>query len=65
MQKMKLERYFLDSDDDFHWYLVPVSRRKEWERWLDRQDKEAPNFAKRLSAAVSTITFENPQLKRE
>ena len=37
------ERYFLDSDDDGHWYLIPCDRVNEWDNWneamaLDQTD---------------------------
>lgn len=30
-----MTKYFLDNDDDGHWYLVPVEEREAFEEWLD------------------------------
>lgn len=29
------EQYMLVADDDTHWYVIPVSRREEWEKYKD------------------------------
>lgn len=58
--------WFLASDNDAHWYLVPVAHRKEWYEWCDIPDDderawEPPTFAKRLGGGVSIVEFMNPR----
>jgi hypothetical protein len=55
-------RYFLDSDDDGHWYVIPVERHEEWKAWcdIDRDDEaswEVPDFAHKLDGSPSLLTF--------
>ena len=58
-------RYFLDSDDDGHWYLVPCDRRAEWFEWHeipsdDEPSWDVPEFAYRLNGSPNEVAFENP-----
>ena len=58
-------RYFLDRDESGHWYIVPVAKRAEWNKWrdLDGDDFEpdAPQWAKRLALGFQMMTFTDPQ----
>ena len=59
-------RYFLDTDNSCHWYMIPVENRAEWLSWcaLDEEDEAswtAPEFAKRLGGHPNMITFADPQ----
>lgn len=59
-------RYYLDTDNDSHWYLIPVQHREEWNEWLeiDSDDERAwtpPAFAEALGGSPTGITFENPK----
>lgn len=58
------KKYFLDTDNSSHWYLIPMENEKEWNKWvnLDEDDEkswDAPLFAKRINGPQSII-FENP-----
>jgi hypothetical protein len=56
-------RYFLDQDDDTHWYVVPEERRREWEEWLARTGEHAwdvPPWVSPIDRSVNCITFEKP-----
>lgn len=58
-------RYFMTTDHDAHWYIVPTEKRMDWERWLDIDETEpasweAPAFAKRIGGSPSLVTFTNP-----
>jgi hypothetical protein len=60
-------RYFLDQDNSSHWYLVEVTKRAEWEEWLELDESDpsswiAPDFAQILGTAPSMVEFENPTL---
>lgn len=64
MKKIK-ERFFLAQDGSCHWYLVPATRRAEWDAWRDLPEDdedswEAPKWAERLERHPSTVTFESP-----
>ncbi len=57
------ERYFIDSDDDGHWFVIPVARQQEWNEWRDlpSDDERAwdyPYFARAVGGVPSLITFE-------
>lgn len=59
-------RFFLDRDNDSHWYLVPAEYRKEWETWLnlDADDEgswSTPTWAQRLNGSPTQVTFELPE----
>lgn len=61
------ERFFLSTDNDSHWYLVPVAKAAEWEEWSaipedDERAWDAPDFAKPLGGALGLVTFVDPQL---
>jgi len=59
------ERYFFDQDGCCLWYLVPESRRVDWNEWrgLDGEDPEsweAPAYARMLHDCVSQHSFALP-----
>lgn len=63
-----MERYFLGEDPDFGYnrYLVPVSRRADWDRWcgLPGDSPECdvtPDYARRIDD-VELLTFTDPQV---
>lgn len=59
-------RYFLDKDDDAHWYLVKAKYRKEWEEFKSLPSVIAvvPSFAKMLNYNISDMEFSNPLFKK-
>lgn len=64
---MELPRYYIDTDGDGNYFLIPVKRRADWVLWVqigvdDPEDPrawEAPGWAKPVE--VSGVTFENPK----
>lgn len=57
-------RYFLDKDDDAHWYLIPIENRLEWEAFRSSHGDYAPSFAKMLNYNISDMEFSNPVFKK-
>jgi len=62
------ERYYLTKDNDSHWYVVPLSKKTEWEAWKeipsdDERTWEAPDFARRTYGSYELVTFENPEIE--
>jgi hypothetical protein len=62
----KPERFFLSQDHSCHWYLVPATKAKAWEKWLsldsdDERSWDAPDFARRIDGHPSGITFTDPK----
>lgn len=56
------ESYFLDSDNDGHWFIVPLSKNEEWDKWQDIDcDDEArwtvPNFAIPVNGHPGRVIF--------
>lgn len=63
---MKKKRYFMDRDNDGHWYLVDAEYRAEWEAWLDLgrgiADSWVPSlFAIELAGGPPNVTFSDPE----
>lgn len=57
-------RFFLDSDADGHWYVVPENKRAEWQAWVNCDDEDSwqvPDYAKAVGGAPSLVTFTDPQ----
>ena len=58
-------RFFFDTDNDSHWFLVPLERKDEWDAWcsLDEDDEnawDAPEWARPLGGDPSRISFVDP-----
>jgi len=58
------ESYFLDKDDDGHWYVVPLCKSEEWDKWQDiDSDDEAkwkvPEFAIPIGGHPNRIAFKD------
>ena len=63
---LDLPCYFLDSDNDGHWYLIPLANKGAWDLWCDADADdeaswEAPAFAKRLDGHPKWVTFTDPK----
>jgi hypothetical protein len=61
-----MKRFFLDQDQDSHWYLIPVARREAWDAWCelstdDEASWTAPKFAQELGCHPNTVTFSQPE----
>jgi len=59
------ERYFMSTDDSGHWYIIPVTKRQEWEEWSDLPEEdertwEAPDFARPVGGSPTCVTFTDP-----
>lgn len=60
-------RWFLDQDNDCHWYLVRWDKRHVWYEWCDlpSEDPDAweppEGVAKRIGGAPSLVIFTNPE----
>lgn len=55
-------RYFLDTNQDSHWYLIPVVMRADWEAFLilDAEDEHSwnvPQYAREIDGP-NQIEFE-------
>lgn len=57
------DRYYLDSDDDGHWYVVPLSRRAEFSAWLDSPDAAPPPGVVEVGGSPSLVRFPSFQLE--
>lgn len=57
------ERYSLARDDDGHWYVVPVSQREAFSKWLDGVNDEDfdpndyPPGVVAVGGSYSLVTF--------
>lgn len=62
----KPKRYFLDQDNDGHWFLVDADKRAEWEEWVklgpdDETGWRPPEHATELAGGPSNLVFEMPE----
>ena len=60
-------KYTLTTDNDGHWYVIPVDKHKEWNTWLnidpdDERSWDAPDFAKSVGGAPSLVTFDSYEI---
>jgi hypothetical protein len=64
----QLQRYKLLSDDDGHYYIIPVEKTKQFRRWVDAapywEGYREENFEGRaLGGSPSLLTFTDPQVE--
>lgn len=62
------KRYFLDTDNNDHWYVVPVELKAEWDAWMDLPGDdervcEAPEGIVRLEVSHTLVTFTDPVIE--
>ena len=62
---MDTGRFFLSTDNDSHWYVIPVECREDWEAFCDLDpDSEAawtsPDWAVAVGGPPDLVTFERP-----
>lgn len=46
-----MKEYFFDTDEDGHWYIIPLERFEEWNEWFDSdayRDGITPDFVQRI-----------------
>lgn len=55
-----MRQFFLDNDDDGHWYVVAAHCRREWYAWRNSAGEITPDFAYSIGCEPSRILFENP-----
>ena len=61
-------RYFLDQDNDGHWYVIPCENENEWEEWCnilegDERGWQPPIFARSVGGSPRLVTFNNPDIE--
>ncbi len=56
---MEEETYFLDCDDEGHWYVIPTSKEADWSEWVNRPDLDSGDFphAVYLNGPPSLVRF--------
>jgi|ERR1044071_7391279 hypothetical protein len=56
------ERFFMDTDGDCHWYIVPAEHRAAWEAWkASGEEGNMPIVVTAIMSHPSRITFESPK----
>ena len=64
-------RYFLDQDNDGHWYVVRREKSHVWDEWLDLPSDnpdawEPPvGVAYPVGGSPTLVTFTNPRIDDE
>lgn len=62
-----MQRYFLAQDNDSHWWIVPVARHAEFEKWAEHINNYTtalapPDWAIEVGGCPSLVTFTNPKI---
>lgn len=76
LQAIEPERYFMDRDQDGHWFLVPEKFRIEWMEWLNIPEEDERSWVPYLHAipingdpTAATFCFPNiirkPEIAKE
>ena len=65
MNDKQPEQFFLDCDNDGHWYVVPVKLRAEWEKWNntpynESEPEEPPHGVQSVGGSPALVTFTHP-----
>lgn len=63
--------YYLDQDDDGHWFVIPVDKKEEFDAYVEqyRADKypenelPLPDGVMQLNGSYTRVTFENPVIE--
>lgn len=60
-------RFFMDQDNDCHWYIIPQERGDEWHKWKSIPDGDergwtVPDWAKPIGESHTLVTFEDPEI---
>lgn len=63
------QSFFLDRDNDGHWYIVDNQRRSEWEAFLaipsnDCASWNVPDYARPVGGAPNTVAFSMVKVAR-
>lgn len=56
------EGYFLSSDNDGHWYVIPIDKEEEWSEFMDLDEDDiaswdVPEWADAIGGAPSLVRF--------
>ena len=60
-----MRRFYLTTDENSHWYIVPVDKQEEWDDWCNSDDEsswDAPEWAQPVNGSPTLVTFENPEI---
>lgn len=49
--------FCLVQDDDCHWYVIPTSKKKDWEAWLEESGWTRPHWADAVGGSPSLVEF--------
>lgn len=61
-------RYFLDRDNDGHWYIINSDKRDEWSEWVDADGEDEygwsiPVYAQPINGNPSRVEFDECEIK--
>lgn len=54
--------YFLDQDNDGHWYIIPLNKINEWNNWFNSEDYDngiVPDYVEEVGGCPSNVIFKN------
>lgn len=63
---VKKQRYFLDQDNDGHWFLVEADHRAVWDAWRDLGPDDfwswtPPLHTTKLAGGPQSVEFSDPE----
>jgi hypothetical protein len=61
-------RFFLDTDNDSHWFVIPADKRDAWTEFLeiepdDERSWVPPDWAIEVGGSPTTVTFEGYEIR--
>jgi hypothetical protein len=57
-------RYFLDNDEDHHYYVIPADKKDEWEKYVDDPENNSlPYGCIAVNGHVNRVSFTDPQVQ--
>lgn len=59
------KEYFLDRDNEGHWYIIPSDKEKEWNKWFSSEDYNdgiIPNYVIEVGGSHTLVRFKCPRI---
>lgn len=57
-------KYYLTTDNDGHWYIVPITKSIEFANWYTAEEGgDPPEGVRYVNGHPSRVTFENPSIE--
>jgi len=60
----KEEEFFIGEDNSGHLYIIPMGKKKAWQKWCDLDEEcedswNPPEYAEAIGGHISAVKFKN------